>query len=127
MPWFVKLEEGLVPKARFDEAVPAHLTWLAQLEQTGHRPVSGYWAERKGCRGAGGMLLFWADSWVQAEALVLQDPLIQQGCVRWTLHQWQPVFGEPALRSETAAPAPSSAGETPALPDSGPVPPAGLP
>lgn len=138
MPWYVKLEEGLVPKPQFDLVVPEHLAWLAQLEQAGHRPVSGYWADRKGCNGdgAGGMLLFWAQSWEQARALVQGDPLIRRGCVRWILHQWQPVFGaaelglpghSPALRSETAAPAPNSAGETPVPPDSDPGPPAGLP
>lgn len=109
MAWFVKLEEGLVPKARFDAVVPAHLAWLAKLERSGHRPASGYWADRKGRsgEGAGGMLLFWADDLQQALALVREDPLIVQGCVRWTLHQWQPVYDGAGLRSETAAPDPS--------------------
>ena len=113
MPWFVKLEEGLVPKAQFDAAVPAHLTWLAQLEQAGHRPVSGYWADRKGRSGdgAGGQLLFWAESWSEALALVQQDPLIQAGCVRWTLHQWQPVFGAWRLADHAVADLPRSAQE----------------
>lgn len=138
MPWFVKLEEGLVPKPRFDQVVPEHLAWLAQLERAGPRPVSGYWADRKGRSGdgAGGMLLFWADSWEQAQVLVEADPLIRRGCVRWTLHQWQPVFGAaqlgpppqaPRFRNETAAPGPSSAGETPVPPGSDLGPPAGLP
>ena len=133
MPWYVKLEEGLVPKPQFDAVVPEHLAWLAQLEEVGHRPVSGYWADRRGRNGegAGGMLLFWAQSWEQAQALVLGDPLIRRGCVRWTLHQWQPVFGQPAeslsFRSETAAPGLNSAGGTPVLPGSDPAPPADLP
>lgn len=129
MPWFVKLEEGLVPKPAFDQVVPEHLAWLAELELAGHRPVSGYWADRKGRsgEGAGGMLLFWAESWEQAQAVVQGDPLIRRGCVRWTLHQWQPVFGQSGLRSETAAPGPNSAGGTPAPPGSDPVPPAALP
>ncbi|WP_082325769.1 YciI family protein [Synechococcus sp. GFB01] len=129
MAWFVKLEEGLVPKPRFDAVVPAHLAWLAELEGAGHRPISGYWADRKGRSGdgAGGMLLFWASDWQQAMELVQQDPLILQGCVRWTLHQWQPVFGASELRSETAAPAPSSADGIPAPRGSDPAPPAALP
>jgi uncharacterized protein len=121
MPWFVKLEEGLVPKAQFDAVVPEHLAWLEALQQAGHRPISGYWADRKGRNGdgAGGMLLFWAESWQQAQELVRRDPLVAQGCVRWTLHQWQPVFGQPGslgFRNETAAPAPSSTGEIPVPP-----------
>ncbi|MGB5134271.1 MAG: YciI family protein [Prochlorococcaceae cyanobacterium] len=95
MPWYVKLEEGIVPKDRFDAVVPAHLAWLAELEQEGHRPRSGYWADRKGCtgEGAGGMLLFWADDWAQADHLVRCDPLVQAGCVRWSLHEWRLVHG----------------------------------
>lgn len=94
MPWFVKLETGLVPKAAFDAVVPAHLAWLAELERQGHAPRSGYWADRVGRSGdgAGGMLLFQAASWAEAEALVRADPLIQQGCVSWTLHEWALVF-----------------------------------
>jgi hypothetical protein len=38
------------------------------------------------------MLLFTAASWEEAEALVRTDPLIVQGCVSWTLHQWALVF-----------------------------------
>jgi uncharacterized protein YciI len=100
MPWFVKLEEGIVPKDRFDAVVPAHLAWLAELEHRGHRPVSGYWADRRGCNGegAGGMLVFWAADWPEAEGLVRHDPLILAGCVRWTLHEWTPVFGTGSLQ-----------------------------
>ncbi|EDY37243.1 conserved hypothetical protein [Cyanobium sp. PCC 7001] len=102
MAWFVKLEEGIVTKSRFDAVVPEHLAWLAQLEQQGHRPVSGYWADRRGCNGdgAGGMLLFWADTWEQADALVRQDPLIRRGCVRWTLHAWATVYGSPGASED---------------------------
>ena len=121
MPWFVKLEEGIVAKPKFDAVIPAHLVWLQTLAAAGHEPRSGYWADRKGLNGegAGGMLLFWALDWAEAQLLISTDPLIQQGCVRWSLHQWSLVFGAfgPGLpRSETAAPVPTSAGETPALP-----------
>ncbi len=125
MPWFVKLEEGMVDKAAFDAVVPEHLAWLAGLATAGHHPLSGYWADRKGRNGAGGMLLFEAGSLAEADALVRQDPLIRRGCVRWTLHEWRLVFGAvplgeaappPALRSGTAAPDRNSADETPAPP-----------
>lgn len=119
MAWFVKLEEGLVDKAAFDAVVPEHLAWLRALEAAGHQPASGYWGERKGRNGegAGGMLLFQADSYAAAEALVRQDPLIRAGCVRWTLHEWCLVFGPAVpLRSGTAAPDPSSADGIPAPP-----------
>jgi uncharacterized protein YciI len=127
MPWFVKLEEGIVDKSHFDAAVPAHLAWLQVLNAAGHSPISGYWADRRGCNGdgAGGMLIFQAASMVEAKELVIHDPLIQQGCVRWTLHEWQPVFtgtgaaalGEgAAIRNGTEAPDRNSADGTPAPP-----------
>ena len=106
----MKLEEGIVDKPTFDAVVPEHLAWLRSLEAAGHCPSSGYWLDRKGQNGhgAGGMLLFQAASMAEAEQVVQGDPLIRRGCVRWTLHEWRLVF-----TSGTAAPAPSSAGETP--------------
>lgn len=115
MPWFVKLEEGIVEKPAFDAVVPEHLAWLRTLEAAGHQPSSGYWGDRKGQNGhgAGGMLLFQAASLQEAEVLVRQDPLIRHGCVRWTLHEWHLVHVAGAtLRSGTAAPDLSSTGET---------------
>jgi len=96
MPWFVKLEEGVVDRSRFDTHLHAHLAWIQRLEQLGHRPSTGYWGERKGMNraGAGGMLLFVARDRAEAEAIVLGDPLIQTGCVRWVLHEWRIVAGE---------------------------------
>jgi hypothetical protein len=41
------------------------------------------------------MLLFRAANWAEAEALVRTDPLIVQGCVSWTLHEWAVVFPRP--------------------------------
>ena len=121
MPWFVKLEEGIVTKPQFDAVIPAHLAWLKTLKRAGHQPRSGYWADCKGRNGdgAGGMLLFWALDWAEAMLLIGTDPLILQGCVRWSLHEWSLVFGafeSAAPRSGTAAPGPTSAGETPVLP-----------
>lgn len=83
MAWFVKLERGIVDKAIFDQHVPAHVAYVKQLIAQGHQAKSGYWAER-----GGGMLLFQADSMAEAQRLVEQDPLIQQGCVDYELHEW---------------------------------------
>jgi len=83
MAWFVKLERGIVDKAAFDRHVPAHVAYVKQLIASGHEAKSGYWAER-----GGGMLLFQADSLADAQRLVEQDPLIQNGCVAYDLHEW---------------------------------------
>lgn len=84
MPWFVKIEKGLVDKATFDKFVPAHKQFVRDLIAKGHQAKTGYWAER-----GGGMLLFRADSMEEARAIVAQDPLVQNGCVSYELHEWK--------------------------------------
>ncbi|MEO0409701.1 MAG: YciI family protein [Cyanobacteria bacterium P01_A01_bin.135] len=83
MPWFVKIECGVVDKATFDKFVPAHKQYVAELIANGHEARTGYWAEY-----GGGMLLFKADSLTDAKAIVAQDPLIQASCVKYELHEW---------------------------------------
>lgn len=84
MPWFVKIEEGIVDKPIFDQFVPAHKAYVINLIAKGHRAKSGYWAAR-----GGGMLLFEAESLQEAEAIVAQDPLVQNNCVKYKLHEWR--------------------------------------
>jgi uncharacterized protein YciI len=83
MPWFVKIEKGIVPKAEFDRHVPAHRAYVQSLIEQGHQAQTGYWKER-----GGGMLLFKADSLVAAQAIVDRDPLVQNHCVTYDLHEW---------------------------------------
>ena len=83
MPWFVKIEKGLVDKPLFDQYVPAHKAYVQSLIERGHQAKTGYWAQR-----GGGMLLFKAESMDEAEAIVAQDPLVQNGCVDYQLYEW---------------------------------------
>ncbi len=83
MPWFVKIEEGIVDKASFDRHVPAHKAFVKELIAKGHEARTGYWSHY-----GGGMLLFKATSMDQAKAIVAQDPLVQSGCVHYQLHEW---------------------------------------
>jgi uncharacterized protein YciI len=83
MPWFVKIEKGIVDKATFDQFVPAHLAYVKQLIQQGHQVKTGYWRER-----GGGMMLFYAANLQEAETIVAQDPLIQNGCVDYQVYEW---------------------------------------
>lgn len=85
MPWFVKIEKGIVEKPIFDRYVPAHKAYVKKLIAT-HQAKSGYW----GCRG-GGMLLFQAESMDEAQAIVSQDPLVQNNCVNYELYEWHVV------------------------------------
>ena len=83
MPWFVKIEEGIVDKPTFDQHVPAHKAYVQDLIGKGHEARTGYWKER-----GGGMLLFKADSIDEAKAIVAEDPLVKNGCVKYHLHEW---------------------------------------
>ncbi len=83
MVWFVKIERGIVNKAIFDQFIPAHVAYVNDLIAKGYQAKTGYWAER-----GGGMLLFQASSLDEAEAIVKADPLIQNGCVDYELHEW---------------------------------------
>jgi uncharacterized protein YciI len=86
MPWFVKIERGIVDKSTFDQSVSAHKAYVRELIVKGHQAKSGYWAEL-----GGGMLLFQAASLDEARAIVAQDPLIRNGCVIYELHEWRVV------------------------------------
>ena len=83
MPWFAKIETGIVEKSIFDRYVPAHKAYVRDLIEKGHQARSGYW-ERRG----GGMLLFQADSMEEAQAIVSRDPLVSNGCVEYELYRW---------------------------------------
>ena len=88
MPLFVKIERGIVAKATFDKYIPAHKAYVKQLIADGHKSLSGYWKDF-----GGGMMLFEAGSLEEAKAIVSQDPLIENGCVEYELHEWQIVVG----------------------------------
>ena len=86
MPWFVKIEEGIVDKPTFDQYVPAHKAFVQELIAQGRHAKTGYW----GCRG-GGMMLFEAESMAEATAIVETDPLVVNGCVNYKLYEWRVV------------------------------------
>jgi uncharacterized protein YciI len=90
MPWFVKIEEGIVDKPTFDQYVPAHLSFVEDLIKTGHHAQTGYWKQK-----GGGMLLFEAGSMEEAMAIVARDPLVKNNCVHYKLHEWHVVMGDP--------------------------------
>ena len=84
MPWFVKIEAGLVDKPTFDQFLPAHTAYVKSLMDKGHKAKTGYWAQR-----GGGMMLFEAASMDEAQAIVAADPLVVNGCVSYQLYEWK--------------------------------------
>ncbi len=89
MPWFVKIETGIVPKAEFDRHIPAHKAYVQDLIDRGYHAKTGYWGEF-----GGGMMLFQADSLAEAQKIVAADPLVQNHCVTYQLHEWRIVLGD---------------------------------
>ncbi|KAF3890321.1 MULTISPECIES: YciI family protein [Nostocales] len=87
MPWFVKIEEGKVDKPTFDQYVPAHKAYVQELIAKGHKAKTGYWAQR-----GGGMMVFEAASMDEAQAIVADDPLVQNSCVSYKLYEWKIVI-----------------------------------
>jgi uncharacterized protein YciI len=83
MPWFAKIESGIVEKPIFDQYVPAHKAYVQDLIEKGHQARSGYWGQR-----GGGMMIFQAESMDAATAIVQGDPLVQNGCVKYELYEW---------------------------------------
>ena len=83
MPWFVKIERGIVEKSIFDQYVPAHRAYVRELIAKGYKAKTGYWARR-----GGGMLLFEAHSMDEAIAIAARDPLVVNGCVSYEVYQW---------------------------------------
>ncbi len=87
--WFVKIETGIVPKPDFDRYIAAHKAYVQDSIDRGHQTKTGYWGEY-----GGGMMLFQAASRAEAEQLVAADPLVQNQCVSYQLHEWRIVMGE---------------------------------
>ena len=92
MPVFVKIEKGIVAKKVFDKYVSAHKQYVKDLINKGHKARTGYWQEL-----GGGMLLFEASSLEEAKDIIAKDPLVENNCVSYELHQWEIVEGEKSL------------------------------
>jgi len=94
MPWFVKTETIAVPAAQVAPHLEAHRAWVGRLREQGVRISSGYLVDGQGKPGGGGLLLLEAADHASAEALILQDPMVRSGSVRWLLHRWVAAVGD---------------------------------
>jgi len=71
-----------------------HRRWVKTLRETGYCVSSGYRVDGEGRPGGGGLMVFAARSYEDAEELVLRDPLVANGCVDWTLNGWVSEVGD---------------------------------
>lgn len=62
----------------------AHLEYLKELEQQGKIFAKGPFTG-----GTGGMVIYLADSFKEAQELAGQDPYVIQGVRRLELHEWK--------------------------------------
>lgn len=96
--WFVKTEKFILGYLEVKPYLEAHRAWVADLRLNGCCITSGYRVDGNGQPGGGGLMLFAAASYADAEDLVRKDPLIANGCVEWKLNGWISEVGELQLR-----------------------------
>lgn len=61
-----------------------HLEYLAKLEQQGKIHAKGPFVD-----GAGGMVIYIADSYEEAKEIAEKDPYVEKGVRRLELHEWK--------------------------------------
>jgi uncharacterized protein YciI len=104
VPWFIKKETlttafRALPGSERGTQLQAHRDWVATQHAAGVTIVSGFLVDEQRRPGGGGLLALQAASYVDALALIQQDPLIAGGWVDWQLHEWIPAAGDLAVVS----------------------------
>ena len=99
MSFFIKTENFkddilLLDTNQRRECIRAHIVWVKNLIETGHKIASGYLVDSKKQPGGGGLLILEAESLNSAITLVKEDPMIISGMVDWHIQEWVPVIGE---------------------------------
>ena len=94
MYWFVKAERFRRPYVDMKSHLDDHRRWVERLRSEGHMLTSGYLVDGDGLPGGGGLLLFQARAYSEAQELIQQDPMVLSGGVEWTLQQWRPAVGD---------------------------------
>ena len=99
MAWFIKHETFSPQTAELslDKRRPhleAHRAWVEKESAAGRRIRSGFLVDGDRRPGGGGLLMFEAESYVEALLWVQNDPMIRAGLVDWQLQEWIPVSGD---------------------------------
>jgi len=96
--WFVKTEQFCRPFPEVKPHLESHRLWVENLRSKGHCITSGYRVDNEAKLSGGGLMIFAARTYAEAEELVLQDPLVANNCVNWTLNGWVSEVGDLQLR-----------------------------
>jgi uncharacterized protein YciI/GNAT superfamily N-acetyltransferase len=96
--WFCKTETFQRPFPEVKPHLEAHKQWVMDLRRQGYCITSGYRVDSEGKPGGGGLLFVAAKNYEDAHQLVLQDPLVANGCVDWQLNGWIGQVGDIQMR-----------------------------
>jgi uncharacterized protein len=66
---------------------PDHLSFLETMRREGHVYGNGRFVD-----GSGGLVIYQAPAYSDCEALVKQDPYIQNGARQYEIHEWDAVW-----------------------------------
>ena len=98
MNYYIYLLRIVVERSVYEQFLPAHRDYLAQLDAAGTLVLSGPFTDRRG-----GMLVIKAPSEEAARAIAEADPLVLNGVDTYELRHWRITGGDLArLQLETA-------------------------
>ena len=93
MPVFIKTERFKektikLPIEKRKEYIAQHYNWVKILKQSGLIIKSGYLTDKNKKPGAGGLLIFRAENYIEAVKIIKEDPMIKNNLVNWELNEW---------------------------------------
>ncbi len=105
MTWYVKSEyftkktlELPIPIRK--EYLNRHKEWILELKDKGIDIMSGYLVDSNKNPGGGGLLLLKAKSFQEAKSLIINDPMIINKLVHWTMHELVIITNQIGNRNE---------------------------
>ena len=96
MAWYIKTE-AFTKKAKniSNEKrklfLEEHLYWVKAINASGIKISSGYLVDKNQVPGGGGLLIFEATSYKEAQEIIKNDPMILNELVTWELQEWIPI------------------------------------
>merc|ERR1719491_347335 len=98
LEWFIKTETFAKPYPEVKSHLEEHREWVRSLraQMSGEKQiVSGYRVDAHDRPGGGGLLIFAAKDFAEADEFIRNnDPLILNDCVEWQLNKWIPETGD---------------------------------
>lgn len=77
----------MLDREKSEQFRPQHLAFLDTMRNEGKVYANGKFTD-----GSGGLVIYHADSYEDCEALVLNDPYVQEGARGYSIKQWEAVW-----------------------------------